>query len=56
MVVETLAMEALATNAMKKKTEALKMIKEAIAKNFTNFTCWHVLGIINRSNKYVSLC
>jgi hypothetical protein len=51
MFIETLAMEALATNAMKKRTEALALIKAAILKNFNNFTCWHVLGIIHRSNK-----
>ena len=48
---ETLAMKALNMNAMKKKTEALEFIKKALFKNLANFTCWHVYGLIHRSNK-----
>ena len=36
---------------MKKKKEAFEWIKKALFKNLTNFTCWHVYGILQRSNK-----
>jgi Tfp pilus assembly protein PilF len=49
--IETLAMKALSMNALKKRTEALDFIKKALFKNMSNFTCWHVYGIIHRSNK-----
>lgn len=48
---ETWAMKALNLNAQKKKTEAFDMIKKALFKNLKNFTCWHVYGILHRSNK-----
>lgn len=48
---ETQAMKALLLNALKKKKEAYEWIKKALFKNFTNFTCWHVYGILQRSNK-----
>ena len=40
-------------NAMKKKTEAFELIKKALFKNLANFTCWHVYGILHRSNKFL---
>lgn len=46
-------MKALSLNAMRKKTEAFELIKKALFKNLSNFTCWHVYGILHRSNKYV---
>ena len=49
---ETLAMQALTMNALKRKTEAFDLIKKALFKNLANFTCWHVFGILHRSNKY----
>ena len=44
-------MKALNLNAQKKRVEALDFIKKALFKNLANFTCWHVYGIIHRSNK-----
>ena len=49
--IETLAMKALNMNALKKKVEAFEFIKKALFKNLGNFTCWHVYGILHRSNK-----
>ena len=48
---ESLAMKALLLNQMKKKTEAFEWIKKALFKNLTNFTCWHVYGILQRGQK-----
>jgi len=48
---ESQAMKALLLNALKKKKEAFEWIKKALFKNFSNFTCWHVYGILQRSNK-----
>lgn len=48
---ETLAMRALNLNAMKRRAEAFEYIKKALFKNLGNFTCWHVYGILHRSNK-----
>lgn len=50
---ETLAMKALNMNALKRKKEAFDFIKLALFKNLGNFTCWHVFGILHRSNKYI---
>ena len=44
-------MRALNLNAMKKRVEAFEYIKKALFKNLGNFTCWHVYGILHRSNK-----
>jgi peptide alpha-N-acetyltransferase len=44
-------MRALNLNAMKKRAEAFEYIKKALFKNLGNFTCWHVYGILHRSNK-----
>jgi hypothetical protein len=44
-------MKALNLNAMKRKPEAFEEIKKALFKNLANFTCWHVYGILHRSNK-----
>jgi len=48
---ETTAFKALIMNGLKKKAEAYELIKKALFKNMANFTCWHVYGILNRSNK-----
>ena len=45
-------MEALTLNSMRRKGEAFELIKKALFKNLKNFTCWHVFGILHRSNKY----
>ena len=50
-LIESLAMKALNMNALKRKTEAFEFIKKALFKNLSNFTCWHVYGILHRSNK-----
>jgi N-alpha-acetyltransferase 15/16, NatA auxiliary subunit len=44
-------MRALNMNAQKKRAEAFEYIKKALFKNLSNFTCWHVYGILHRSNK-----
>jgi peptide alpha-N-acetyltransferase len=51
LLLESNAFKALILNALKKKTEAMAAIKVAISKNITNFTCWHVQGIILRGQK-----
>ena len=48
---ESEAFKALILNSMKRKAEAYELIKKALFKNMSNFTCWHVYGILNRSNK-----
>jgi len=48
---ETIAFKALILNSLKRKAEAYDLIKTALFKNMANFTCWHVYGILNRSNK-----
>ncbi len=44
-------MKALILNAMKRKKEAFELGKMVLFKNLANFTCWHVYGILHRSNK-----
>ena len=46
-----MAFKALIFNGLKKKTEAMEIIKGALAKNMVNFTCWHVQGILYKSQK-----
>ena len=46
-----MAFKALIFNGLKKKTEAMEIIKAALAKNMVNFTCWHVQGILFKSQK-----
>jgi len=48
---ETLAMKALILNGLKKKTEAYAMIQKALFSNMSNFSCWHVYGLLNKSHK-----
>jgi peptide alpha-N-acetyltransferase len=48
---ETTAFKALTLNQMKKKTEAMELVKKALFKNLTNFTCWHVYGILHKNGK-----
>jgi tetratricopeptide (TPR) repeat protein len=48
---ETQSFKALVLNSMKKKTKAFEIIQKTLFKNMSNFTCWHVYGILNRSNK-----
>ena len=36
---------------LKRTKEAFETIKKILFKNLTNFTCWHVYGLINRQHK-----
>jgi peptide alpha-N-acetyltransferase len=44
-------MKALILSGMGHNTVALDQIKKTLFKNLTNFTCWHVYGIMNRKEK-----
>ena len=44
-------MKALFLSSLGRKSEAEEQIKETLKKNMMNFTCWHVKGMIARSNK-----
>jgi len=48
---ETMAVKALCLNSTKKKDEALALIKLAMLKNLTSFTCWHAYGMISQGDK-----
>ena len=48
---ESGAFKALVLNGLNKGAEAFDLIKKVLFKNFGNFTCWHVYGMLNRSNK-----
>lgn len=49
--IETFAMKALILNGLKRKAEAFAMIQTTLFKNMSNFTCWHVYGLLNKSHK-----
>jgi len=42
-------MKALLLHGLERNTEALEQIKKVLFKNLTNFTCWHVYGIISKA-------
>ena len=44
-------MKGLILSAQGHNTEALAVVKKVLFKNLSNFTCWHVYGIINRKEK-----
>lgn len=44
-------MKALILSGMNRNNDAMTQIKATLFKNLTNFTCWHVMGIINRKAK-----
>lgn len=44
-------MKALILSGLGRNQEANDQIKKTLFKNLTNFTCWHVFGIINRKAK-----
>lgn len=46
-----MAFKALILNNLKRGVEAFALIKTVLFKNLGNFTCWHVYGMLNRSNK-----
>ena len=48
---ETMAVKALCLNSLKKKDEAMALIKLAMAKDLTSFTCWHAYGLISQGEK-----
>jgi tetratricopeptide (TPR) repeat protein len=48
---ESNAMRALLLSGLNRMPEAIDQIKKTLFKNLTNFTCWHVYGIINRKEK-----
>lgn len=49
--VECLSFKAMVLNQAKKHTDALVWINKALNKDFGNFACWHVYGIIQKSTK-----
>jgi tetratricopeptide (TPR) repeat protein len=50
---ETLAMKGLIMNALKRKDEAYALVKQGLANNLKSFVCWHIYGLIYRSdNKF----
>ncbi|CAG8567067.1 5151_t:CDS:10, partial [Paraglomus brasilianum] len=48
---ETLAMKGLFLNHMEKKEEAYKLVKEGLALDLSSHICWHVFGLLHRSDK-----
>ena len=48
---ETISMKAMLYNTIGKKKLAYETIKLGIARNFKSFTSWHIMGLINRSDK-----
>jgi len=44
-------MRALLLSAVNKKEESRALIKKVLFKNMTNFTCWHVMGLLHRKDK-----
>jgi peptide alpha-N-acetyltransferase len=48
---ESNAMKALLQCGLGRQAEAVASIKKILFKNLTNFTCWHVYGIIYRKEK-----
>jgi len=50
-VSESNAMRALILSGMGRRDEAHVQIKQVLFKNMSNFTCWHVMGILHRKDK-----
>lgn len=48
---ETLAMKGLTCNCMDKKEEALALVKKGVAMNIKSHVCWHVYGLLYRSDQ-----
>ncbi|KCV69885.1 hypothetical protein H696_03352 [Fonticula alba] len=46
-----LALKALTLNFLKRKEEAYELARQAVQNNLTNFLCWHVIGLIYRSDR-----
>ena len=50
---ETLAMKGLVYNQLKRRDDAHSLVKRGLEANFNSHVCWHVYGLIYRSeNKY----
>jgi tetratricopeptide (TPR) repeat protein len=47
---ETLAMKGLTLNCLKRKEEARKLVKMGLAMNLKSYVCWHVYGLLYRSD------
>lgn len=50
-LLETDAFKCLVLTKLKRSKEAFEGIKKILFKNLTNFTCWHVYGLIQRQQK-----
>ena len=48
---ETLAMKGLVLNSLDRKDEAVDCIKKGLRFNMTSHVCWHVYGLLHRSNR-----
>ncbi|KAF7632115.1 hypothetical protein Mgra_00008491 [Meloidogyne graminicola] len=48
---ETLAMKGLILNCMGKHDEALEIVKKGLAADLKSHVCWHVFGLVQRSDK-----
>lgn len=48
---ETLAMKGLVLSYMEKKDEAAELIKLGLRNNLRSSVCWHVFGLMHRSNR-----
>jgi tetratricopeptide (TPR) repeat protein len=48
---ETLAMKGLILNCMGKHEEALDIVKKGLTSNLKSHICWHVFGLVQRSDK-----
>jgi tetratricopeptide (TPR) repeat protein len=48
---ETLAMKGLLCNTLGRKEEAYKLVKQGLTCNLKSPTCWHVYGLVYRSDK-----
>lgn len=48
---ETLAMKGLTLNYMSKREEAHALVKEALAHDMRSHVCWHVYGLLYRSDR-----
>ncbi|GMH64765.1 hypothetical protein TrRE_jg11195, partial [Triparma retinervis] len=48
---ETLCMRGLILNCMGKADEAIENVKKGLRENMASHVCWHVYGLVHRSNK-----
>ena len=50
-VLETIAMKGLIFSCIGKKTEARELVKQGLLFNLKSHVCWHVSGLIERSDR-----